>query len=369
MGFFSSTWRYLEDNHPRYLGRLIAVLVTFLTTIAFYSAKKVTSLDGMNLGYYRGISQMVGAFCVMSYNKVEFFPSDPETGRLMLIKMAIAGIAVNVKFTAVKINPLQKFIVIMRSESILTVMLGVILFGEAMGKVKLTAAALSFIGIILVVDPTIFGFEAQTLDSPAEVMTTSGFLIALAGATIGSGNKIFVGKNARKFDSMQNLMWSGCAVLISGALLNLLFGTGFMWPAVEHIPWILAGSLASAFVQTLNLISLRYERPSFLAIIANLSVVWIFAVSMLVEGESFNEENALGGFCVVFGTVMIVLKKPVPYQGGGAPAGELPTDTGKLEILEEQDDLDDVPDSKSRSADIDGRISKKSVKYGIQTIV
>lgn len=369
MGFLSTTWRNLEDNHPRYLGRLIGVIVTFLTTIAFYSASKVTSLDGMNLGFYRGISQMIGAFCIMSYNKVEFFPSDPETGRLLLIKMAIAGIAVNVKFTAVKINPLQKFIVIMRSESIQTVMWGIILFGEGASKTKLTAAALSFIGIILVVDPTIFGFGAQTPSSSAGVMTTSGFLIALAGASIGSGNRIFMGKNARKFDTTQNIMWSGFSVLISGTLLNLLFGTGFMWPAVEHIPWILAGSLASAMTQTLNLIALRYERPSFLAIIANLSVVWMFAVSMLVEGEAFNLENALGGFCVVFSTVLIVLKKPTPYQGGGAPAGELPPSTGQLEIPEEEDDLDDVPDSKSKSADTESRISRKSYKYGLQAIV
>jgi hypothetical protein len=76
MGYLMTIWEILEDNHPRYLGRMIAVLGTCMATLAVYAARKVTSPDGMNLNYYRGISEMVGAFWVMCYNKKEFFPSD-----------------------------------------------------------------------------------------------------------------------------------------------------------------------------------------------------------------------------------------------------------------------------------------------------
>jgi hypothetical protein len=77
MGYLMTVWEFLEVNQPRYLGRTIAVVSTCIATLAVYAAKKVTSLDGMNLGYYWGISEMVGAFCVMYYYKKEFFPSDP----------------------------------------------------------------------------------------------------------------------------------------------------------------------------------------------------------------------------------------------------------------------------------------------------
>jgi drug/metabolite transporter (DMT)-like permease len=244
--------------------------------------------------------------------------------------MAIAGIASNLGFIAVKIIPFQKFIVIKRSESIITVTLGIVFFGEAANKVKLTAAALSFIGIVLVADPAIFGFEVQAPISSAEVMTTGGFLVALACACISSGNRIFIGENARKFEIMQNIMWSGFSGLVSGTMLNLFFGTSFMWPNPEHIPWILAGSLASACTGTLSLVALRYEKPSYIAVIANLRVVWVFAISILVEGELFNLENALGGCCVVLGTVMIVLKKPTRDQEGGLPVEEPTPFRGKL---------------------------------------
>jgi hypothetical protein len=56
---------------------MIAVLGTCLGTLPFYAARKVTSLDGMNLGYYIGVSEMVGAVYVICYNEKEFFPSDP----------------------------------------------------------------------------------------------------------------------------------------------------------------------------------------------------------------------------------------------------------------------------------------------------
>jgi hypothetical protein len=112
MGFLFSTWGDLEDDRPRYLGVVVAVFATCRGTLAFYAARKVTSLDGMNLGYYGYIFAMVGAFCAMSHNKEEFFPSDPWTGRLLLIKMAIGGVAANLKFIAVKIIPFQKFNVI-----------------------------------------------------------------------------------------------------------------------------------------------------------------------------------------------------------------------------------------------------------------
>jgi drug/metabolite transporter (DMT)-like permease len=220
--------------------------------------------------------------------------------------------------------------VIKRSESIITVTLGIVFFGEAANKVKLTAAALSFIGIVLVADPAIFGFEVQAPISSAEVMTTGGFLVALACACISSGNRIFIGENARKFEIMQNIMWSGFSGLVSGTMLNLLSGTSFMWPNPEHIPWILAGSLASAYTGTLSLVALRYEKPSYIAVIANLRVVWVFAISILVEGELFNLENALGGCCVVLGTVMIVLKKPTRDQEGGLPVEEPIPFRGKL---------------------------------------
>jgi drug/metabolite transporter (DMT)-like permease len=236
--------------------------------------------------------------------------------------MAMAGIASNLGFIAVKIIPFQKFIVIKRSESIITVTLGIVLFGEAANKVKLTAVVLSFIGIILVADPAFFGFEVQAPISSAEVMTTGGFLVALACSCISSGNRIFIGENARKFDIMQNIMWSGFSGLVSGTMLNLLFGTSFMWPNPEHIPWILAGSIAAACTATLSLVALRYEKPSHVAIIANLRVVWVFAISILVDGELLNLENALGGCCVVLGTVMIVLKKPTRDQEGGLPVDE-----------------------------------------------
>ena len=142
-----------------------------------------------------------------------------------------------------------------------------------------------------------------------------------------------------------------------------------MRPAVEQIPCNLAGSFGAACQQRLSLVALRYERPSYIAIIANLSVVWAFAMSMLVEGEPFNLENSLGGCCVVFGNVMIVLKKPKPYQGGGAPTAELEIPTGKPEIPDEDEDVDYapvLPPSRQITPDLHIMIVRKKVKYGLE---
>jgi drug/metabolite transporter (DMT)-like permease len=119
--------------------------------------------------------------------------------------------------------------------------------------------------------------------------------VVLAWACISFGNRIFIGENARKFEIMQKIMWTGFSPLVSGTKLNSLFGTSFIWPNPEHIAWILAGSFASACTETLSLVTMRYEKPSYIAIIANLRVVWAFAMSILVEGEPFHLENALGG--------------------------------------------------------------------------
>lgn len=118
-------------------------------------------------------------------------------------------------------------------------------------------------------DPAIFCFEVQAPISSAEVMTTGRILVALACACISSGNRIFIGEIARKIEIMQNNIWTGFCQLVSGTMLNLLFGKSFMWPNPEHIPWILSGSVASACTGTLSLVSLRYEKPSYIAIIAN----------------------------------------------------------------------------------------------------
>ena len=74
----------------------------------------------MTLGYYRGVINILAGMWYVWYNGGLVFPKEDNRIRVLLIRMFFAGLAINLKFTGAKINSLQKFIVIIRTESIQT---------------------------------------------------------------------------------------------------------------------------------------------------------------------------------------------------------------------------------------------------------
>ena len=50
---FIDKYNWYVENNPRILGRCFMLSNTFFAAFAFYAAKKVTSIDGFCLGYYR----------------------------------------------------------------------------------------------------------------------------------------------------------------------------------------------------------------------------------------------------------------------------------------------------------------------------
>ena len=172
----------VETNHPRYLGRFYAVLNTIVGSFGFYAAKKVYSIDGMNFGWYRGISHMFIGSLIMSYYNLQIFPFTREKMRVLFIRMLFAGFTVNLRFTAAKINSLQNFIIILRTESIQTLLISMIFLGEAFTIYKCIAALVAFLGTILVIKPGLFGLEDYA--DKENAMTTIGFLVAFAGGFV-----------------------------------------------------------------------------------------------------------------------------------------------------------------------------------------
>lgn len=296
----------LEKTNPRVLGLLFALTNTFVAAQAFFSASKCKSIDGMTLGYYRGFQNILLAVGFIWYKNGQSFPLENRRTKVLIIRMFFAGISTNLKFTGAKINSLQKFIVIIRSESILTLVFSIQFLGEAFSATKAFSCLLCFFGIVLIVDPSILYQGYMT----NEEMTLIGFMFAFFGAFFTSCTRLFIGTNVKDFDSDQNILWSGFSIAIAGALINMSYGE-FKYPILSEVPWVIICALMGMQNQVFLLLALRQEKASVVSIIGNLSVVNIFLLDVFVEGNKCYLINLLGACCVICGSVQVAFKPVV----------------------------------------------------------
>ena len=86
-----ASYSNLSADHPGSVGKAFAITNTLFAAWSFYSAKKVQSIEGGNLSYYRGLMNMSLALSILNYEKQEIFPTDDNEIRVILTRMALGG--------------------------------------------------------------------------------------------------------------------------------------------------------------------------------------------------------------------------------------------------------------------------------------
>jgi drug/metabolite transporter (DMT)-like permease len=163
----------------------------------------------------------------------------------------------------------------------------------------------SFIGLILIVDCSIFGLGNLEPGVGNEVATLAGVLVAFGGAGGTSLTRIFIGKNAGSLNGHHNLLWSGAAVGVVGVVLNLGFEKEFEWFSGEEVWWVVSNGVFSGMIQYSMVEALRYVSPGTVSVIANLQVLWIFMLDIFVEMNDFSIPNFVGACLIILATVII----------------------------------------------------------------
>ena len=136
---------HYAETKPNMTAQVCALLNAMVSSFNFYSAKKIESLSGSNLVYFRGIVAMIFGYTYLTQFQTEIpvFPISKIAKKVILIRMIVSGCAITMRITAVKMNPLQEFIVILRTEVVQTMIIGILFLGKKFTVLKLVSCCLS----------------------------------------------------------------------------------------------------------------------------------------------------------------------------------------------------------------------------------
>jgi drug/metabolite transporter (DMT)-like permease len=153
----SGVYTSLTERYPKYLGGFFTVMWTITVAWALYSARRVGSLDTGNLLYFRGLINMAIGLSMAQLSGTPLFPTGKLEITILLLRMFICSFTINLRTLGVKIAPLQQYAVITKTDSLMTPLVLILFYGEKLNKWIGIAAVLSFTGILLVINPAIFG--------------------------------------------------------------------------------------------------------------------------------------------------------------------------------------------------------------------
>lgn len=114
-----------------------------------------------------------------------------------------------------------------------------------------------------------------------------------------------MGKNAISISVEHNVIWTGWAIGVAGAILGIGTGGEFKYPDVKELHWVFLSAFCGMMIQVCLLMSLKYEKASVTAIISNIQVVNVFILDVFVDGNSCEIVNVLGAVCVILGTICV----------------------------------------------------------------
>lgn len=214
MESLKNTYNNLALKKPKTLGRSICILNALVGALGFTFVKKVTSLDGLEIAYWRGMTNFVWGISMMIYLKIDIWPADQSKSKILLSAIAIGALGVNCKMISIQVNPLQKYEVLQKTDSMQTLIFSWLFLGERLSPILIISCCLSFLGMLLIIDPGLLGISS--LD--AESITILGGFVGLAAASSTACRRIFIGNNKGKLDTFQNLAWFGMGIGFIGAL-------------------------------------------------------------------------------------------------------------------------------------------------------
>lgn len=152
----STFYLNLEENHPSAMGRFHAFLNAISNSLISCFIKKAKNLNEFEMNYVRCLIAFFFFYNIMSSRRNEIWPKgDSDQKTTLLVRGFIAGAGgVILSYSATILN-IQLLVVIFSLATPLTVFYEKILFGIDEGFFTWLCTFLSFIGVIISVNPDI----------------------------------------------------------------------------------------------------------------------------------------------------------------------------------------------------------------------
>jgi drug/metabolite transporter (DMT)-like permease len=310
---------HLHEKYPSLCGRTYALMAGMFNASIAISTKFIDKGIPFQI---MGVWQMTTALVLAClFNRDQSPYSSEPAVNLGLFMRGLFGSLVSLFFNfAAQHLPSSKFIVLVNTSSIFVVIIAPFVLKEYPTRFILSMVVFSFLGIILLVDPSMLlpaswlNTQASPIFPEEPEIPTYYYIFPLVCGLGGAAVSIFLKFFGKRITPYMNGFWFFIfATFYNGFILT----TKNIKPNEHTLPTtfkdfgmlIFQGGCVFGFQNYLAL-ALKYERrASLVSVLLNSQVLFVFIMDILLLGNSPTLTSLLGAVIVCGAAIMITLSK------------------------------------------------------------
>ncbi len=279
----------METSHPLKAAAWMMGAVVSFVAMAVAGRALLTGMNTFELMLYRSMVGFVIVSIAISRSRAGFAQVRTAHFGLHLKRNAFHYTGQNLWFFAVALIPLSQLVALEFTNPIWVALLAPWLLGEALTRMRVVAALLGFIGVVIVARPG---------QAPLE----PGHVAALLSAVCFALNTIFT-RQIMRFDRVLCVLFWMTLLQGSASLLLSLPG-GIPVPEGQDILWVLVVGVTGLSAHYALTSALGYAPASIVAPMEFIRLPLIAVVGALLYGEALRAGVFIGAGLIIAGNLI-----------------------------------------------------------------
>ena len=315
MATFNEKLAALHESHPNLCGRTYALLSAVCTAFTVIVVKLIDKkISFATLGSAQGAIGVL--FAHLMYGRSQSpYPADSKVAIGLFLRGflgALVGVFIVLGF---KVVPPQKGIVLLNTTTLWVVFLGMYFLNEYPNKLILSMIFLMFLGVILLIDPSLIlpsrWLPPSQIDMEVNVPIYY-YLLPMSGGISGAAVTVYLKIFSGQVTPYMNSFWYFMFLTFwMGVVMEFIpFSEEALRPSIKDILlMIIFGFLGNGY-QFFLALSARYEkRTSIISMLANFQIVLAYILDYIILGHQIEPVNAIGGLIIISATITIAFSK------------------------------------------------------------
>ena len=253
---------------------------------------------------------------------------DPRLAGQVILRAILLILSTFSFVSAIAVMPVADALAIAFVEPFILLILGRLLFGDAVGPRRIAASAVGFAGALLVIQPSLATFGLVALWPLGTAVTFAGYMLMTRGLS------------ARMAPVPMQFHTSVAAIALCLPLMWWADGTGWtaldpIWPQGWAWVWLAGVGAASAVAHFLMTLALRSAPSATLAPLHYLEIVSAVGLGYLVFGDFPNLLTWAGIAVICASGLYIIHRERIVARGGGVTLPAAPLEAGPFAAAEE----------------------------------
>src|SRR3990167_2344989 len=283
-------------TQARIFGFLMVFCYCMMIVISKFSKSR-----GVELAFVRGVTGLMFSFIYNKFNPEPFYFREGYVMEKFMLRGFLGALTFTLQMTANQLLNSAIFIVMSRMKVFFTLILNTLFNSDVINFKLILLTVVAFIGVCLVMDPSIFGFPSLSDPEAIRIVGLPREIVAIGLCVV----YMIISSVARAFMVYATIEMNNTQAFFFLSIFNIINSSVvFVWePMVwrtDEIIIYIAISVTSILFIYAFLFFLTYEQDMLIFIMIQTSIVGMtFMIDITLFGTQFNAYNLLGVILVI----------------------------------------------------------------------